>query len=83
MAAVSKNTEEVSDTTGMLGIFDNIQAATVKTTTSTVNISDEFENVNMNQLLNQVEAKIQTMIKTGENSISIKVHPGEPWSGKY
>ena len=75
VAAVSKNVEEVSDTTGVLGVFDNAQTTSVESPTSTVNVSEDFQNVNMNQLLNQVEAKIQTMIKTGENSISIKIHP--------
>ena len=74
--AVSNATEEVSDTAGLLGVFKNVQNTAVENTVSTVSsISDELQNVNMDQLLNQVEAKIQTMIKTGETSISIKVHP--------
>ena len=74
--AVSSASEEVSDTAELLGNVGNVQNATMETaSTPTLGISEESQNVNMDQLLNQVETKIQNMIKTGENSISIKVHP--------
>ena len=71
---VAVNKEEVTDA-NLFGLADTGQNTNVNTTTSTVNVTEEFQNVNMDQLLNQVETKIQTMIKTGENTFSIKVHP--------